>query len=433
MTTSSEHEEKLFRGLRYRHDLGQRLVLGLMLAAGLTAAPGIIYFQRTTCKPEEWPTIITSVIAYGLVISGVLGLLTGALITFRQPHNRIGWLCSITGGLGLAITLANRYALCGIYGDFPLPGVGFAAWLSFILGPVIIALIFWQIPLWFPYGEYLSPGWRMFAAVCWAILLTGLGLFSLLPGNLINNAIGMVYLTENPFGINLPGTGYIKDWLSKLLVAMLILVSALANISLAARLQRSYGDERKQIQWFTYFAVVVVSMFLCLEITAQWLWPDLVYSPVYAVGFYLAWIGFPVVIGVSVLKYRLYDIDIVIRRTLAYTLISLLLGLIFLVNITLLQLIFAGFSGQDSEAAIAVSTLITAAMFTPLRRAIQNSIDRRFYRSKYDAARTMEMFSDTVRNEVELESLLKNLEGVVRETLQPEMVSVWIASSRTRS
>lgn len=409
---------------------GRLVGLILLLLAGLAAAPGIIYFQRTACRPELWPTVITQPIAYALIVSGVLGVFNGALIAFRQPHNRIGLLCGITGGTGLLTALANRYTLCGIYGTDRLPVVELVAWLSFILGPIIIALIFWQIPFWFPYGEYLSRRWRLFAGAAWSVFLTCLVVLGVLRGEFLNNGAGMVYPVHNPFGLPLPGEALLRAWLPGVLVAMLILISAAANFSLALRLKRARGDERKQIQWFTFFIIIVVSHFLCIEVIVQVFRPDLAKSLVYTAGFTLAWVGFPVMIGISVLKYRLYDIDIVIRRTLSYTALSLLLGLVFLVSITLLQLVFAWFSGQDSQAAIAISTLITAALFSPMRRGIQNSIDRRFYRNKYDTALTIERFSATVRNEVELEALLKSFETVIDETLQPELISVWLTPVR---
>jgi hypothetical protein len=143
-------------------------------------------------------------------------------------------------------------------------------------------------------------------------------------------------------------------------------------------------------------------------------------------GFYLAWIGFPVVIGISVLKYRLYDIDIVIRRTLLYGVLTVLLAALYLGSVTVLQLFFADFSPHRSPAVMAVSTLAIAALFNPLRRRIQQIIDRRFYRSKYDAARMLERFNESMRDEVELERLLASLQAVVEETMQPDGVSIWL-------
>lgn len=402
----------------------------LLLLAGLAAVPGIIYFQRTACRPEVWPTVITPPIAYALIVSGVLGVFNGALISFRQPRNRIGLLCGTSGGAGLLTALLNRYTLCGIYGSDRLPAVEPVAWLSFMLGPVIIALIFWQIPFWFPYGEYLSRRWRVFAGGAWSVFLTCLAVLGVLRGEFLNNGAGMVYPVHNPFGLPMPGDVVLRTWLPGILVTMLIVISAAANFSLALRLKRARGDERKQIQWFAFFIIVVVSLFLCIEVIVQGFRPDLAKSLLYTAGFTLAWVGFPVMIGISVLKYRLYDIDIVVRRTLSYTALSLLLGLVFLVSITLLQVVFAWISGQDSQAAIAISTLITAALFSPMRRGIQSSIDRRFYRSKYDTALTIERFSATVRNEVELEALLKSFENVIDETLQPELISVWLTPVR---
>jgi hypothetical protein len=144
------------------------------------------------------------------------------------------------------------------------------------------------------------------------------------------------------------------------------------------------------------------------------------------IGFYLAWVGLPLVIGISVLKYRLYDIDIVIRRTLLYGILTVLLASVFLGSVALLQLVFTDVSPHRSPAVIAITTLLIAALFNPLRRYLQQIIDRRFYRSKYDSARMLDRFSASVRNEVELERLLASLEAVVEETMQPDGVSVWL-------
>jgi hypothetical protein len=210
------------------------------------------------------------------------------------------------------------------------------------------------------------------------------------------------------------------------IAALLLFASVAANLSLLLRWRRARGDERQQIKWFAFFIGFIVSVFLHIEMIRRLFAPELAGSPLYIISFYLAWIGFPVVIVGSVLKYRLYDIDIVIRRTLSYGLVSLLLALVYLASITVLQLVIAGETGQRSPLAIVISTLLIAALFNPLRRQIQIAIDRRFYRSKYDAARTLERFSVSVRDEVELEPLIEHLQAVVEETMQPEAVGVWL-------
>jgi hypothetical protein len=409
-----------------------RWLLGMMALVGLACVPGIILFQSRRCGAEQYPPAISPAIGYVLTLSGILGIVNGIVIAFRQPHNRIGLLCETTGVVGLVTAFANRYALCGIYGDFSLPAVPFAAWVSYLLAPVVIALVFWQISFWFPYGRYLSAGWRGFAMVMWAVLLVGVLLVGLLPGPLADNGVMISFPVENPFGLPTLNISALYSSLPLLIVGVLISTSLAANLSLVLRWRKASGDERQQIKWFAFFAGVVVSLFLVLEITGQFFFTDLFRSPAYVIGFALAWIGFPVVIGLSVLKYRLYDIDIVIRRTLAYAALSILLALVYLASITVLQLLFAGISGQQSQAAIVISTLIIAALFNPLRRTLQNMIDRRFYRSRYDAARILELFSASARDEVDMQQLLESLENAVDETLQPEAVSVWLARAPER-
>lgn len=410
-----------------------RALFGILAIIGLACAFGILLLQGKTCGVEQYPAELSPVIFIGLTISGVLGIVNGLVISSRQPGNRIGWLCETTGTVGLIGAFMNRYALCGLYGSFDLPAVATAAWLSYILAPLIIALVFWQIPLWFPYGRYLSFTWKLFAVAAWTVLIPSLVLVALLPGRLAGNGVSLSYQLANPAGFAGLDHLYHTRWIPRLIVSTLLFVSLAANLSLILRWRLAKTEERQQIKWFAFFGVVIVSLFLTIETISQFVYPALAGSLVYVAVFYLAWIGFPVVIGLSVLKYRLYDIDIVIRRTLAYAALSILLALIYLGSVTVLQLMLAGLSGQRSQVALVISTLVIAGLFNPLRRTLQNGIDRRFYRSKYDAARTLEAFSAAIRDEVELKQLLAYLETAVDDTLQPVTVSIWLVQAPDRA
>lgn len=403
----------------------------LILSLSLASAPAILFLQRPACGVEAWPALISPAIGYGLVLSGLMGSLNGALIASRQPGNRIGRLCGVAGVAGLISALANRYVWCGVYGEQSLPGLELVAWLSFITAPLIIALVFWQIPLWFPHGHFLTPGWRRLAWIAWGALCACLAALAVLPGDLTDNGIGLSYSIPNPFGLDLPGAEAVRRLVSRVLVILLLGVSVAANTSLVLRWRQASGEERQQIKWIAFFVGVVVTLFLSLEIVARTIKPGLIGSPLYVAGFYLAWIGFPLVIGVSVLKYRLYDIDIVIRRTLLYGVMTVLVGSVFLGSVAVLQLFFTDYSPHRSPAVIAITTLMIVALFNPLRSRLQQIIDRRFYRSKYDSARMLERFNASVRNEVELERLLASLQAVVDETMQPDGVSVWLKERST--
>jgi hypothetical protein len=191
----------------------------------------------------------------------------------------------------------------------------------------------------------------------------------------------------------------------------------LSALSLVFRYRRAVGVERQQIKWFAYAAAlvggyVVLSFFL----------PDLLntlLSNAVAFGLYAA-------VGVAILKYRLYDIDVLINRTLVYGPLTAMLALVYVGGVVSLQTAFRTLSDQESTLAVVASTLLIAALFGPLRRRVQGFVDRRFYRSKYDAAKTLEALSSRLRDETDLDALSDDLVGVARATMQPEHVSLWL-------
>ena len=199
---------------------------------------------------------------------------------------------------------------------------------------------------------------------------------------------------------------------------LLLVASGTAVI---VRFRRSRGDERQQLKWFAYAVAVMVVVFVI------WFSFALVgLVPPSSLMYEVPLIGLPVATGIAILKYRLYDIDFIVNRTLVYGSLTLVLALMYFCGIVILQRLFVALTGQHSTLAVVASTLLIAALFTPLRRRIQSFIDRRFYRSKYDARTTLEAFSAELRNETDLEALSENLVGVVRVTMQPAHVSLWL-------
>jgi hypothetical protein len=196
------------------------------------------------------------------------------------------------------------------------------------------------------------------------------------------------------------------------------------------RLRRATGVERQQIEWFAYAAAVAVSgsivghsLFLATD--ASWLlWAGLIPGTVGV-------LGMPVAMGIAILRYRLYEIDLIINRTLVYGALTAILATLYFVGIVVLQRLFVVLTAQESQLAIVASTLAVAAIFNPLRRLVQSVIDRRFYRSKYDAARTVEAFSAKLKDETDLHALSEDLTSVVRETMQPAHVSLWLRPDTT--
>jgi hypothetical protein len=193
-------------------------------------------------------------------------------------------------------------------------------------------------------------------------------------------------------------------------------------VSLIVRMRRAGSEQRQQIKWFAYGGVVVVGTIVASGFVSVWNVPGsiLIIS--------VALLGLPVFTGIAILRYRLYDIDIIINRTLVYGSLTIMLAAVYFAGVVGTQYVFRTVTGQERlpQLAVVVSTLTIAALFDPLRRRIQSFIDRRFYRRKYDAARTLEAFSAKLRDETDLAALSEALVSVVRQTMQPDHVSLWL-------
>jgi hypothetical protein len=339
----------------------------------------------------------------------------GAVIAPRtRSDNPIGWLFCV-GGLLFAVTHFNAeyaiYTLLAAPGSL-LSGEA-AAWLeSWLWVPQLGSVLL--VILLFPDGRLPSRGWRWFAWLSVLLVLMGALLCALSPGPVI--ALGPIH---NPLAVE--GLPNVYKSVERL-VNTLIFV---AVISLIMRLRRARELERQQIKWFVYATVLMISGGI------------LTYPVSEAIGsMWLKWISFvpfivgvmfiPVAMGIAILRYRLYDIDILINRTLVYGPLTVVLVALYFGGVVLLQNTFVALTGQESTLAVVASTLLIAALFNPLRSRIQSFIDRRFYRSRYDARKTLEAFSASLRDETDLAALNDELVGVVRETMQPAHVSVWL-------
>jgi hypothetical protein len=223
---------------------------------------------------------------------------------------------------------------------------------------------------------------------------------------------------SNPFGVEaatLPGPVLAAGKLG-------ILACVVATIlSLVLRFYRSRGEERLQLKWFTYAATVGFTTPLLLNLLAPAAF-EVLGRLLWTLGF----LSLPVSIGIAILKYRLYDIDRIINRTLVYGTLTVALALVYLGGVALLQGGLRALTGQESTLAVVASTLAIAALFVPLRRRVQGFVDRRFYRNKYDARKTLEAFGIRLRDETDLEALGGDLVAVARETVQPASASLWL-------
>jgi hypothetical protein len=361
------------------------------------------------------------------------------------------------GVLYTAGRFTSAYADYALWENFAFPGGEYVAWVSSLVWFATLTLGVFLILL-FPDGRLPSRWWRL---VAWAALLGAalavLG-FGFIPDDLI---VSHPYV-ENPFGvIGVIGgrlTTYELFGASRFLSMTLLLTSSLAALfSLFARLHHTRGNERQQIKWFL-FAAVPLTVFLGLfelsliitNLTYDFLTYDFLIRMADIVSCrcrsnlagpaldavqlvaVIALLCVPIVTYIAILRHRLYDIDVVINRALVYVSLTATLVALYFVGIVVLQRVFVSLTGQQSTLAVVASTLLIAALFTPLRRRIQSFIDRRFYRSKYDARKTLEAFTVQLRNETDLEALSDDLVGMVRETMQPAHVSLWLRPDTPR-
>jgi hypothetical protein len=370
---------------------------GLQASTASSPVPGTFGFRG-----------LTSVV--GLAFSGV-----GLLIATRQPRNPIGWVFLAVGIVSSLQRWGLEYAVFDLIANrASLPGARTAAWLAGWLWVPLVGLVGIFVPALFPGGGFLSRRWRVLG---WlggtAIVLTSFGVATI-PGPM-DSAGGI----DNPFGI-VEGIDLQALFFTTLLAPSLIA----AAISLVVRFRRSGETERAQIKWLAY-AAGLLALYLA---AGGFVYPSASRSSlsfqVLSNLTVLALGAVPVAVGVAILKYRLYDIDRLINRTLVYGALTALLAVTYLALVVFLQGVIPG--AGDSDLIIAGSTLAVAALFRPLRARLQGFIDRRFYRSKYDAQRTLEAFSAHLRDEVELKHLQAKLIAVVGDTMQPVHASLWL-------
>jgi hypothetical protein len=338
----------------------------------------------------------------------------GAIIASHRSGNPIGWLFLAVGFSQGLVSFANTYAEYALITEpGSLPGGPVMSWLGQLAWFPGLSLMFTFALLLFPDGRLPSPLWR---PVAW-VSVVPLVLFVLFAASLYRYR-GRAFM-ENPNQFE-PG-GILGALVS--VVFPLVLVCGLASVlSLVVRFRRSQGIERQQLKWFTYAAAVTLGGLVMNEALSLGIAGNLLFLPFIP--------SIPVAAGIAVLRYGLYEIDILINRTLVYGSLTVLLVAVYFGGVAATQAIFRALTGQEqqSQLAVVVSTLAIAALFNPLRRRIQAFIDRRFYRRRYDAAKTLEVFSAKLRDETDLDALHVELVGVVRETMQPEHVSLWLRS-----
>jgi len=351
----------------------------------------------------------------------VLFSTVGATVASRRPENPVGWLLCL---LALAISVGHSSSQYAIYTLLvqpnSLPAGEASAWIAAWILPIIIGLQMFSFLL-FPTGRLPSRRWRWLAWLTGTFVLVGVisSAFALRA----NTGLGQI---RNPLGIE--GFTNIYD---VVFFTVPLLYAAVAS-SLFLRLRRAGGVERQQIKWFAYAAAATVG-----GLVLAYMIPNSIDTPPWfeRAGYALLIAttpAIPVSIGIAILRYRLYDIDRIINRTLVYGALSITLALLYFGGVTLTQITLRALTGQEQppQLMIVASTLLIAALFNPLRHRIQDFIDRRFYRRKYDAAKTLEEFGASLRHATDLDGLTAEVTSVIRETVQPAHVSLWLAPAR---
>jgi hypothetical protein len=341
-----------------------------------------------------WPELTSIAVGYSVI---------GAIIASRLPNHPIGWICCAIGLIAAVDHFGGEYSLYALLAlPHPLPGGEAMLWLQGWFWMLFIGLIVFLLLL-FPTGRLPSSRWRTFAWVSGAVIAAGV---------IWSSAI------SPDVGFNVPPSP---------VQLSVLLLGGVAAASVVVGRRGARRVERQQIKWLLYVGpIFFVASGLHIGFYYFWLaegslglWAS--YLLVIVGG-----LSVPTAIGVAILRYRLYEIDLIVNRTLVYGSLTATLVALYFGAIVVLQRVFVALTGQQSTLAIVASTLAIAALFVPLRRRVQGFVDRRFYRRKYDARKTLEAFSAKLRDETDLEALNNDLVGVVRETMQPAHISLWL-------
>jgi hypothetical protein len=355
--------------------------------------------------------------AWGLV--PILFAFVGALIIARQPRNVIGLLLIFPA---ITFAIPSDTYLAGFQAPPTTPSIFF--WLVLWFnnwGWVLLIFPILFILLLFPTGQLISPRWR-------SLIYLGIGMmFTMVFLSAFGIELGPIderWAISNPIGFIT--ANWINDVLMPIWFVLLPALTLACAAALFVRFRRARGVERQQIKWLFFasalFAVVYIPTFFTGSYTtANNIWDTL---------FVLGILAIPIAIAIAILRYNLYDIDLIIRKTLQYALLTGLLALVYFGSVVLLQSLVENLTGQQSQFVIVLSTLAIAALFNPLRLRIQDFIDRRFFRKKYDAEKMLANFAAIARDEVDMDKLTAALLGVVEETMQPESISLWFKKRR---
>jgi hypothetical protein len=337
----------------------------------------------------------------------------GAVIATHRPRNPLGWIFCAVGLSQALVVFTSEY---GVYAlrtaPGTVPGGPLAIWAAQWVWAPGIGLVLTFVPLLFPTGRLPSRRWRPVAwlAALPILLIPGLTAPALWPHR------GVVLVdasTDEPLGQGQALVLFAAFWL--------MVVCGLACLTaLALRFRRSRGIERQQLKWLLFASAITVAVFIVIQpaTSGQWDLGLLLALPVVP--------AIPVAAGIAILRYRLYEIDRLINRTLVYGLLTALLGAVYAAVVLVLGQLFGGIGAAPPSWAFAGATLAAAALFQPARRRIQATVDRRFNRRRYNTTKTIEAFTARLRDEIDLDTLSAELLAVVDQTMEPTMVSLWL-------
>jgi hypothetical protein len=351
--------------------------------------------------------------AVGIFLAGYATV--GALVASRHPRNAVGWLL-IAFALAVTVRSFGEVYVSGFY-----PGYPAVAWMAelVLFVPLVLILVF--VPMVFPEGRLLSRRWlpaMWLGAAATVAFVVGAGFG---PGPL-----DLPVTLQNPLGVRGPAGQVFAD-VEGLAVGLLVLAGLLAAASLVLRFLRSRGMERQQLKWFTFVVILQMASF-AIAFSADLLpygWSERVNAVGWTLLLFNAVFGIPVATAIAIFRHHLYDIDLVINRTLVYGSLTAALLAIYVGSVVVLGRVLSPVVG-GSDLAVAVSTLAVAALFRPARTRIQRVVDRRFYRRRYDATRALDEFTARLRDQLDLDAVGVDLCAAADESVQPGHVSLWL-------
>jgi hypothetical protein len=384
------------------------------LSLGMLAfAIASLVIPGTDALPKR-PTLLTVLIVTCVLLSYPL---VGTLVAIRRPENPIGWLFIV---LGLGFTVgyfSTEYVSRALISGWPLPGAALVGWIGNWSLAAITGIAFAWIPLLFPTGHLPGPRWRI---VAWALAITmalGITSIALRPGPLDATNFGDL---ANPFAA--PGLAGLLGAIDAVYDPAVAILGVICVGSLFVRFRRSSAVERQQIKWLMLAtASFIVTLGVALATQAD--------GP-----FLLALVaaaGIPISAGVAILRYRLWDIDRLVSRSIGWAVVTAMLAAVFAALVVILQAVLSPITSENT-LAVAASTLVAFALFQPLRRRVQRAVDRRFDRARYDGQRTVDAFAEHLRSDVDLGSLRGALAATADQAVRPVSASVWLSGRTTR-